>query len=218
MPIGPVTASKRACTEASIFLASSTAEVGSRNIFVRRAVRGREAKLGEPVSAGEIPEVQACRGHNAVERRDRVDGVHWDQVAEQGSSLGSRRGRCGRVVRRRRWRRRPVRGCVDAARFDVAGGLRPRRLPGRGARPEGAVSQLGSGRPWQSNRLNWPAPAEGIDEAPVRREESLASIWRELIPEARPAAGEPSERKGDNPYAPPCLRRDRWGLTLCAYS
>jgi hypothetical protein len=43
------------------------------------------------------------------------------------------------------------------------------------------------------NRLSWPAPAEEIEEAPARREDSLASIWRELIPESRPSLGEPTD-------------------------
>ena len=37
-------------------------------------------------------------------------------------------------------------------------------------------------------RLDWPAAA-AIEEAPLPREQSLAAIWRELIPETRPGAG-----------------------------
>jgi hypothetical protein len=39
-------------------------------------------------------------------------------------------------------------------------------------------------------RLNWPmTPAEEMQEAAIPREESLAGIWRELIPEAPPRTG-----------------------------
>jgi hypothetical protein len=39
-------------------------------------------------------------------------------------------------------------------------------------------------------RLDWPLPhVESIEEAPPGREESLAAIWRELIPERAPASG-----------------------------
>lgn len=39
-------------------------------------------------------------------------------------------------------------------------------------------------------RLNWPlTPAEQIEESVLPREESLAGIWRELIPEAPPRTG-----------------------------
>ena len=44
-------------------------------------------------------------------------------------------------------------------------------------------------------RLDWPLPhVESIEEAPPAREESLAAIWRELIPERAP--GRPVERAG----------------------
>jgi Mg2+/Co2+ transporter CorB len=41
-------------------------------------------------------------------------------------------------------------------------------------------------------RLNWPmTPAEEMQEAVIPREESLAGIWRELIPETPPPTGAP---------------------------
>jgi hypothetical protein len=44
-------------------------------------------------------------------------------------------------------------------------------------------------------RLDWPLPhVESIEEAPPAREESLAAIWRELIPERAP--DRPVERAG----------------------
>lgn len=48
-------------------------------------------------------------------------------------------------------------------------------------------------------RLDWPLPhVESIEEAPAPREESLAAIWRELIPERAPA-----ERPRARPRARP---------------
>jgi hypothetical protein len=38
-------------------------------------------------------------------------------------------------------------------------------------------------------RLDWPEPTEGIEELPAGREESLAGIWRALIPERAPYTG-----------------------------
>jgi hypothetical protein len=39
-------------------------------------------------------------------------------------------------------------------------------------------------------RLDWPLPhVTGIEEVPPVREQSLAAIWRELIPESAPASG-----------------------------
>jgi Mg2+/Co2+ transporter CorB len=44
-------------------------------------------------------------------------------------------------------------------------------------------------------RLNWPlTPAEQIEESVIPREESLAGIWRELIPERPPPTGAPGSR------------------------
>jgi hypothetical protein len=44
-------------------------------------------------------------------------------------------------------------------------------------------------------RLDWPLPhVESIEEAPPAREQSLAAIWRELIPERAPER--PVERAG----------------------
>jgi len=55
------------------------------------------------------------------------------------------------------------------------------------------VRRIGVSQPGQwvaaavERRLNWPmTPAEEIQEAVIPREESLAGIWRELIPEAPP--------------------------------
>jgi hypothetical protein len=38
-------------------------------------------------------------------------------------------------------------------------------------------------------RLDWPADEVAIEEGPAPREESLAAIWRTLIPETNPGAG-----------------------------
>lgn len=38
-------------------------------------------------------------------------------------------------------------------------------------------------------RLDWPITTTGIEEGPAPREESLAAIWRTLIPETTPTAG-----------------------------
>ena len=38
-------------------------------------------------------------------------------------------------------------------------------------------------------RLDWPITTTGIEEGPAPREESLAAIWRTLIPETAPGAG-----------------------------
>jgi Mg2+/Co2+ transporter CorB len=44
-------------------------------------------------------------------------------------------------------------------------------------------------------RLNWPlTAAEEIEEAVIPREESLAGIWRQLIPETPPESGAPGAR------------------------
>jgi hypothetical protein len=52
-------------------------------------------------------------------------------------------------------------------------------------------------------RLDWPAEApEGIEEGPAPHEESLAAIWRTLIPETDPRAGE-----GGRPVAPTNRKR-----------
>jgi hypothetical protein len=50
-------------------------------------------------------------------------------------------------------------------------------------------------------RLDWPLPhVEGIEERPPAREESLATIWRELIPERAPASGRRSrDASGSRP-------------------
>jgi hypothetical protein len=45
-------------------------------------------------------------------------------------------------------------------------------------------------------RLDWPlAHVESIEEAPPAREESLAAIWRELIPERAPVEQAPGKRR-----------------------
>lgn len=49
-------------------------------------------------------------------------------------------------------------------------------------------------------RLNWPlTAAEEIEEAVIPREESLAGIWRQLIPETPPEGGAPGARDVTEP-------------------
>jgi hypothetical protein len=62
-----------------------------------------------------------------------------------------------------------------------------------------AVRQVGVSQPGEwvaagvERRLEWPLPhVEGIEEGPVPREESLAAIWRELIPERAPSERAPT--------------------------
>jgi hypothetical protein len=59
------------------------------------------------------------------------------------------------------------------------------------------VRQAGVSQPGEwvaggvERRLDWPAEApEGIEEGPAPREESLAAIWRTLIPETSPRTGD----------------------------
>ena len=52
-------------------------------------------------------------------------------------------------------------------------------------------------------RLDWPLPhVDSIEEGPAPRDESLAAIWRALIPERAPSAGPGShEPTGSGPPA-----------------
>jgi hypothetical protein len=52
-------------------------------------------------------------------------------------------------------------------------------------------------------RLDWPLPhVDSIEEGPAPREESLAAIWRELIPERAPGSRpDPDEPTGSGPPA-----------------
>jgi hypothetical protein len=75
------------------------------------------------------------------------------------------------------------------------------------------VRQIGVSQPGEwvaagvERRLDWPLPhVTGIEEAPPVQEQSLASIWRELIPESAPASG---SRRGDATGSGPDVEQER---------
>jgi hypothetical protein len=56
-------------------------------------------------------------------------------------------------------------------------------------------------------RLNWPlTPAEQMEEATLPREESLARIWRELIPEPEAPAGGGTQQARDKSQSERAVR------------